>query len=177
MRASQGSSVSLGCEIPPVEPAWTRPDASPRRSSGAELLTADRDLAPMRDHLGLRLVEAGWSGPSAAPLLGVVAVTSKGLCQGEGGGEALVAVFVDEDGEQDAFHGGLVLEGAHGPGAPADLAEAALDRVGGAHRLALLEARIAEAGEQVVEVGAHAGDRLGIGALPAIGESPCGGPG
>jgi predicted nucleic acid-binding protein len=25
--------------------------------SGAELLTADRDFAPMRDHLGLRLVE------------------------------------------------------------------------------------------------------------------------
>src|ERR671919_461328 len=68
-------------------------------------------------------------------------VTSKGLCQGEGGGEALVAVFVDEDGEQDAFHGGLVLEGAHGPGAPADLAEAALDRVGGAHRSAGRECR------------------------------------
>ena len=27
--------------------------------TGAELLTADRDFAPMRDHLGLRLVEAG----------------------------------------------------------------------------------------------------------------------
>jgi predicted nucleic acid-binding protein len=26
--------------------------------TGAELLTADRDFAPMRDHLGLRLVEA-----------------------------------------------------------------------------------------------------------------------
>lgn len=27
--------------------------------TGAELLTGDRDFAPMRDHLGLRLVEAG----------------------------------------------------------------------------------------------------------------------
>jgi hypothetical protein len=31
------------------------------------------------------------------------------VCQGEGGGEALVAVFVGEDGKQDAVHGGLVL--------------------------------------------------------------------
>jgi hypothetical protein len=57
-------------------------------------------------------------------------VTSKGLCQGEGGGEAVVAVLVDEDGEQDAFHGGAVLEGAHGAGVAADLAETALERVG-----------------------------------------------
>ena len=38
-------------------------------------------------------------------------VTSKGLCQGEGGGEALVAVLVDEYGQEDTFHRGCgVLE-------------------------------------------------------------------
>ena len=41
----------------------------------------------------------------------------------------------------------------------------------GAHGLALLDRRIAEAGEQVVEVRAQAGDRLGVDALPAIGEA------
>ena len=44
-------------------------------------------------------------------------------------------------------------------------------------RLALFEGRIAEAGEQVGEVGAQAGDRLGIDALPAVGEAAGGGPG
>ena len=82
-----------------------------------------------------------------------------------------------EDGEEDAVHGGLVLEGAHRAGAAADLAEAALDRVGGADRLALGEGGVAEAGEQVVEVGAQAGDRLGVEVLPAVGEAAGGGPG
>src|SRR4029077_8415013 len=59
------------------------------------------------------------------------AVTSRVVCQGEGGGDSLVEVFVGEDGEQDAVHGGLVLESAHRAGTAADLAEAALDRVGG----------------------------------------------
>ena len=60
-------------------------------------------------------------------------VTSRVVCQGEGGGEALVVVFVHEDGEQDAVHRGLVLEGAHRAGAAADFAEAPLDRVGNRH--------------------------------------------
>ena len=88
-------------------------------------------------------------------------VTSKGLCQGEGGSEALVAVLVHEHGEQDAIHGGLVLEGAHRAGAAADCAEASLDRVGGADRLARGETVVAEAGQEIVEVGAQAGDRFG----------------
>jgi hypothetical protein len=35
-------------------------------------------------------------------------VTSKGLCHQERGAEALVAVFVVEDGEEDTVHGGSV---------------------------------------------------------------------
>jgi hypothetical protein len=45
-------------------------------------------------------------------------VTSRGVCQGEGGGEALVAVFVHEHGEQDALHRSAVLEGARAIGKP-----------------------------------------------------------
>jgi hypothetical protein len=70
-------------------------------------------------------------------------IMSKGLCQGEGSGEALVAVFIEEDGEQDALHGGAVLEGAHRRRASSDLAKAAFDGVGSAHALALFEGRIA----------------------------------
>jgi hypothetical protein len=46
--------------------------------------------------------------------------------------EALVAVFVGEDSEQDASHRGIVLEGAHPTGSAADLAKAALEDVIGA---------------------------------------------
>ena len=35
-------------------------------------------------------------------------VTSKGLCQQERGADALVLIFVIEDGEQDAIHRGAV---------------------------------------------------------------------
>src|SRR5579875_1506161 len=59
------------------------------------------------------------------------AVTSKGLCQHERGADALVAVFVVEDGEQDTVHRGSVGEDSHRPGSPADLSEAAFDGVGG----------------------------------------------
>jgi hypothetical protein len=93
------------------------------------------------------------------------------MCQGEGGGEALVAVLLGEDGEQDAFHRGLVLEGAHRPGAPADLSEAALDGVGGAHGAALGRVAVAKAGEQVVEVALQAAHRLRVEVLPVVGEA------
>jgi integrase len=81
-------------------------------------------------------------------------VTSRVVCQGEGGGETLGAVFVHEDGEQDALHGSTVLEGAHRAGAAANLAEASFDGIGGAHGLARREGRVTEAGQQVVEVSA-----------------------
>ena len=75
-----------------------------------------------------------------------------------------------EDGEQDAVHGGAVLEDAHGPGSAADLAESAFDGVGGAHGLALLDGLVAKAGEQFVEVVPQAIDGLGTGILPAVGD-------
>lgn len=78
---------------------------------------------------------------------------------------------MSEDGEQDTIHGGPVLEDAHGTGAAADFAEAAFDGVDGAHALALFGGFVAEAGEQVIEVGAQAAGRLGILGFPAIGEA------
>jgi hypothetical protein len=56
---------------------------------------------------------------------------SKGLCQQERGVDALVAVFVVEDGEEDAVHRGAIREDARRPGSPPDFAKAALDGVGG----------------------------------------------
>ena len=47
--------------------------------------------------------------------------------------------FVFEDGEEDAVHRGSVEEDADGSDSPANLAEAAVDDVGGAHPLALGE--------------------------------------
>ena len=57
-------------------------------------------------------------------------VTSKGLCQGEGGGEALVAVLVDEYGQEDTFHRGCGPGCAHRAGCVHELREAALEQVG-----------------------------------------------
>ena len=57
-------------------------------------------------------------------------------------------VFVGEDGEEDAVHGGSNLEDAHGAGSAADLAKAAFDGVGGSHRLALDEGLVAKAGQK-----------------------------
>ena len=57
-----------------------------------------------------------------------------------------------EDGEEDAVHGGAVLEGTHGAGAATDLAEFALDGVCGAHGLARRDGLVADASEQLVEV-------------------------
>jgi hypothetical protein len=64
-------------------------------------------------------------------------VTSKGLYQQERGADALVLVFVIEDGEEDAIHRGSVGEDAHWSGAPSDFAEASLDGIGGANGFAL----------------------------------------
>ena len=69
---------------------------------------------------------------------------------------------MNEDGEQDAVHGGTVLEHAHGAGAASDLAEPAFDGVCGAHGFSLLVCLVLEAGEQLVEVVAQAIDGLGV---------------
>src|SRR6202044_2142779 len=98
-------------------------------------------------------------------------VMSKVMCQGEKGWDSLHFVFVGEDSEEDAVHGGSVLEDAHGAGSAADLAEAAFDGVGGPHRLSFGEGLVAEAGEKLVEIVAQAGDRGGIGLPPALGEA------
>ncbi|MEX2647713.1 MAG: extracellular solute-binding protein [Alphaproteobacteria bacterium] len=57
-----------------------------------------------------------------------------------------------ELGEQNTVHGGTVLEDAHGPGPSSDLAEAALDGVGGSHSASLVGILVAEASEQVVKL-------------------------
>jgi hypothetical protein len=62
------------------------------------------------------------------------------LCQGQGGGEVLAAVLGHEDGGQDAFHGGAILEGTDRAGAAADFAEAPLDLIRSARGLATLRA-------------------------------------
>lgn len=102
-------------------------------------------------------------------------VTAGVLCQREGGADCLVVVFVADDGEEDALHGGAVGEGAHGPGSPPHLAEAAFDGVGSAQGPALAGGLVVEASEQLVEVLAQAGDGLGIARVPALGEAPGGG--
>src|SRR5215216_3851366 len=67
-------------------------------------------------------VRTGAAVPDRAVIMGPgffeheCGVTSKGLCEGEGGADFLVAVFVCEDGEQDAIHAGFVGECAHGAG-------------------------------------------------------------
>ena len=48
------------------------------------------------------------------------------------------------------------------------------DGVGGSDTAALGKGRVAEAGEQVVEVVAQAGDGLGVGLFPGTGEAACG---
>ena len=93
------------------------------------------------------------------------------MCHGEWGSGSLTFVLVTEDGEEDAVHGGSVLEGPHGPGSAPDLSEASFDGVGSPDLLALGEDCVAEACEQIVEVVAQAGDGLWVGRLPGVGEA------
>src|SRR5260370_35051509 len=81
--------------------------------------------------------------------LGGLAVTSRCLCQGEDGRDALVCVFVGEYGEENTGHRGFVLECSHRTGASAHFAEGAFDGVGGAHLLAVAAALGGPASEQV----------------------------
>ena len=81
-----------------------------------------------------------------------------------------------EDGEEDAVHGGSILEDAHGPGPSPHFSESPFDGVGGAHPLAFVEGRIAPAGEQFVEVVPQAIDGFGVGVVPTVREAAGGGP-
>ena len=78
------------------------------------------------------------------------------MCQREKGTNSLLFVFVDEDSEQDAVHRGL--ESAHGAGSSPDLAEPALDSVGGSDLPASIG--VLETGQQIVEIVAQACDGL-----------------
>src|SRR2546430_2777264 len=102
-------------------------------------------------------------------------VTSKGLCQQERGADAVVSVFVSEDGEQDGLHAGAVGEDPPGPGATSDFAEAAFNGICRTHAPALSQGGIAPAVQQLIEIVAQTGDGFGIIALPAIGEAASGG--
>lgn len=84
---------------------------------------------------------------------------------------------MSEDGEEDAVHGSSILEDAHGPGAATNLAEAALDGVGGPHGFAGGGGLVAEAGEQLIEVVAQAADGFGVVGFPMVGAAACGGAG
>ena len=81
-----------------------------------------------------------------------------------------------EDGEEDAVHGGSILEDAHGPGPSPHFSESPFDGVGGAHPFAFVEGRIAPAGEQFIEVVPQAIDGFGVGVEPAVREAAGGGP-
>ena len=73
-----------------------------------------------------------------------------------GGGSAAFA-SVRVDGEGDAFHGGAVLEGAHGSGVSSDLPEASFDGVCGPHPLPPVGRGVSGSGR-----GSRRGRRTGI---------------
>ena len=91
------------------------------------------------------------------------------------GTDSLLFVFVDEDSEQDAVHRGAVLESAQC--SSPDLAEPALDSVGGSDLPALIGVLVAETGQQIVEIVAQACDGPGVCIFPTVGEAPGGAPG
>jgi hypothetical protein len=62
-------------------------------------------------------------------------MTSKGLCQEERGADALILVFVIEDGEENSIHRGSVGENGHWPGTPSGFGKASFDSVGGSTAL------------------------------------------
>ena len=72
------------------------------------------------------------------------------------GTDSLLFVLVDED--QDAVHRGAILESAHGAGSSPDLAEPALDSVGGPDLPVSIG--VLETGQQIVEIVAQACDSL-----------------
>ena len=102
---------------------------------------------------------------------------SRFMCQREKGTDSLLFVFVEEDSEQDAVHRGAVLESPHGACSSPDLAEPALDSVGGSDLPALIGVLVAETGQQIVEIVAQACDGLGVCIFPTVGEAPGGAPG
>lgn len=87
------------------------------------------------------------------------------MCQKKGVADSLSFVVVDEDGVRESIDGGSVLAGYDGPGPSSHFPEPSLDGAGSPDLLALGKGRVAEAGEQIVEVVAHAGDGLKAGLL------------
>ena len=96
------------------------------------------------------------------------------MCHREKGTDSLLFVLVQEDSEQDAVHRGAVLESAHGAGSSPDLAEPAIDSVGGPNLPALIGVLVAETGQQIVEIVAQACDGPGVCIFPtlALGGAP-----
>src|SRR5258708_106246 len=82
-----------------------------------------------------------------------------------------------EDGEQDAVHGCLVLEGSHGSGPSPHFTESSFDSICSAYLAALVLRFVAEAGEEFVEVIAQAGDRVWIFMFESVCEAASGGAG
>ncbi len=79
-------------------------------------------------------------------------------------------VFVCEDGEEDAFHGGSVGEDAHGSGPAPDFAEAAFDGICRSGPFAPGGILVSEAGQQFVEIVSQAIDGVLVRLGPASGE-------
>ena len=98
-------------------------------------------------------------------------VTSKGLCQQEGGADALVLVIMIEDREEDAIDRGSIGEDAHWSSASSDFAKAPLDGIGGTDGFALGHGFVAPAGEQFVQIVSQASDGSWIVGHPAVGET------
>src|SRR5260370_31753931 len=76
-----------------------------------------------------------------------------------------------EDGEQDAVHGCLVLEGSHGSGPSSYFAESSVDRICGWYLAAVVLRFVAKAGQQLVEIVVQAGDGCRIAFLKTVGEA------
>ena len=79
--------------------------------------------------------------------LGKAGCDVKRFVSAERGADALVSVFVIEDGKDDATHRGSVREDAHWLGAPSDI-----DGIGRAEGFALGQRFGALAGQQFVEI-------------------------
>ena len=78
---------------------------------------------------------------------------------------------MSENGEEDAVHGGSILEDTHRSGGSANFAESPFDGIGGAHGLSLFRSGIAETSEQIVDIVAQAIDGGEVGGFPALSEA------
>jgi hypothetical protein len=74
--------------------------------TGQQLFPQDLELQLGQQVANRQVSDPGQShpGPRASSLRCYDVVTSKGLCHGEEGADALLAVFSGEDGVEDAVH-------------------------------------------------------------------------